>query len=86
MYTPPVLNLQDFSQTFVVEFDAYGIGIGVTLSQEGRPISFYGEALKGFALLLSTYKKEMLEIVKVVKKWRPYLLVKPFVVKTDKKV
>ena len=39
--------------------------------------------MKGKALHLSTYEKELLALVTVVHKWRPYLLGRPFVIKTD---
>jgi hypothetical protein len=53
------------------------------LSQDNQPIAYYSEALKGKSKLLSTYDKEMLAVVKAVRKWRPYLLGRPFVIKTD---
>jgi hypothetical protein len=81
--SPPVLALPDFTQPFVIECDACGVGLGAVLSQNNRPIAYYSEALKGSTLILSTYEKEMLAIVKSIKKWRPYLLGKPFIVRTD---
>ena len=69
----------------MVECDACGIGIGAILSQQGKPIAFFSEALKGAALALLTYEKEMLAIVNAIRKWRPYLLGRPFTVKTDQK-
>ena len=51
--------------------------------QEGRPLAFHSESLKGRCLHLSTYEKEFLAVVKAVKKWRPYLVGKPFVIKTN---
>jgi hypothetical protein len=81
--SPPVLALPDFTQPFVIECDACGVGIGAVLSQNNRPIAYFSEALKGSTLTLSTYEKEMLAIVKSIKKWRPYLLGKPFIVRTD---
>jgi hypothetical protein len=83
LVTPPVLRLPDFEQPFVVECDASGTGLGAILSQNDQPIAFFSEALKGSAKALSTYDKEMLAVVKAVRKWRPYLLGKPFVIKTD---
>ena len=83
--SPPVLGLLDFSQIFVIECDASGIGIGAVISQNNRPVAYFSEALKRSALLLSTYEKEMLAIVKSIQKWRPYLLGKPFTVRTDQR-
>ena len=51
--------------------------------QDNRPIAFHSQVLKGNHLHLSTYKTELLALATIVKKWRPYLLGRPFVVKTD---
>jgi hypothetical protein len=75
--------LSDFSKTFTIECDACTTGIGVVLMQEGRPIAFLSQALKGQALHLSTYEKKLFSLVSVVQKWRPYLLGRSFKVKTD---
>jgi hypothetical protein len=83
LVTPPVLRLLDFEQPFIVECDASRTGLGAILSQNDQPIAFFSEALKGSTRALSTYDKEMLAVVKAERKWRPYLLGKPFVIKTD---
>jgi hypothetical protein len=82
MLHPPVLRLPDFNQPFVIECDASGSGLGAVLMQNRQPISFLSKALKGRALLLSTYEKELLFLVTAVQHWRPYLLGQSFKVKT----
>jgi hypothetical protein len=57
MSTPPVLGLPDFTKKFVIECDASGAGIGTVLMQEGRPLAYLSQGLKGKSLFLSTYKK-----------------------------
>lgn len=80
-----VLCLPNFSQRFVVEYDASGVDLNTILTQNNCPVVYLSEALKGSALTFFTYKKEMLVIVKAIKKWRSYLLRKPFIVHTDQK-
>ena len=83
MCHPPILALPKFSKPFTIECDASGVGLGVVLMQDQRPVAFHSQLLKGKALHLSTYEKELLALVTVVHKWRPYLLGRPFVIKTD---
>ena len=51
--------------------------------QHNRPIAFHSKALKGKHLHLSTYETELLALATAVRKWRPYLVGKPFVLRTD---
>jgi hypothetical protein len=83
MMSPRVLRLPDFTLTFVVECDASSTSLGVVLMQEGHPIAFLNKALKGQALHLSTYEKELLSLVTAVQHWFQYLLGHTFTVRTD---
>uniref|UniRef100_A0A2N9EMM8 RNA-directed DNA polymerase n=1 Tax=Fagus sylvatica TaxID=28930 RepID=A0A2N9EMM8_FAGSY len=52
-------------------------------AQGGRPLAYYSQALKGKNLFLSTYEKELLTLVLLIKKWRPYLFATIFTIKID---
>ena len=80
---PLMLALPDFSKPFIIECDALGRGLGVILMQDQRPIAFHSQTLKEKYLHLSTYEIKLMALASVVKKWRSYLLGRPFVVKTD---
>ena len=74
MVTTPVLALLDFTDTFIVETDAFNYGIGAVLSQKGWPIAYLSKALGPSKRAWSIYSKEMLAIMEAVKLWWPYLM------------
>ena len=77
------MALPNFSKPFIIECDASDYGFGVVLMQEHRLITYHNQALKGKHLHLSACETELLALATTVKKWRPYLLGKPFIVRTD---
>ena len=83
MCLAPVLATPDFTNFFIVECDASRNGIGAILMQGGRPISFESRSIKGKYLQKAIYDKDMLAILHGLKKWRPYLMGRHFMVKTN---
>ena len=73
MRSCPILALPDFSQSFVLECDASGEGIGVVLMQNNHPIAFESRKLKDYEHHYSIYDKEMLAILHALTKFRQYL-------------
>ena len=63
-----VLALPNFDALFVVKSDASNEGIGVVLTQGGRPLAYFSKALAPKYQLLSIYEKEMMAILAAVKK------------------
>jgi hypothetical protein len=73
--TTHVLELPDFTKTFVLECDVPGKGIGAIFMQDDHPLDFTtSKQLSNRHLGQYTYENEMLAILHVVDIWHPYLL------------
>lgn len=77
--------MQDFSKESVVECDASGRGIGTVLMQEQQPIAYFSKGLSPKLLSKSAYEKELMALVLAIQHWRPYLLGRRFVIRTDQR-
>ena len=85
LVSAPVLALPDFTKPFMIETDACEYGIGAVLMQQGHPLAFVSKTLGPKNRALSVYEKEYLAILLAVDKWRPYLQVQHFTIKTDQR-
>lgn len=74
MTITPMHALPNFTKTFIIDSDVFGVGIGVVFMQESRPPAFTSKALSPLHLKILVYDKEMLVVVHVVTKWQPYLI------------
>jgi hypothetical protein len=85
LVSAPVLALPDFTKPFMIETDACEYGIGAVLMQQGHPLAFVSKTLGPKNRALSVYEKKYLVILLAVDKWRPYLQVQHFIIKTDQR-
>ena len=85
MASLPVLALPDFSKPFVVETYASGVGLGAVLMQGEKLLAYFSHKLSPQAQGKSVFERELMAMVLAIKKWRPYLLGRKFLVRTDKK-
>ena len=83
----PVLAHHDPDLPFVLDTDASKIAIGAVLLQKHgeveRPVAFYSRKLSCAERNYSTNKRELLAIVEAVRNFLVYLLMRPFVIRTD---
>ena len=85
MMTLPVLALPNFNMPFEIETDASELGLGAVLIQNQRPIAYYSHTLAVRDKVKPVYERELMAVVMAVQRWRPYLLGKSFLVKTNQR-
>lgn len=69
MISTPMLSMLNFKDTFLIERDALGDGIGAVLQQQGKPIAFMRRAPGCLKNLRQHMQKRCLQL------WKQYILV-----------
>ena len=85
--TAPVLASPRSTGTYYLDTDASEFGLGVVLSQEQdgeeHVISYASRSLNTAERSYSITRKELLAVVFGLKRFRPYLIGRQFVIRTD---
>ena len=85
----PSLHLPVPSDSFILQTDASGVGLGAVLSvvrdDVEYPVAFYSKKLLPRERKYSASELEALAVVVAVKHFQPYLIPHPFIVETDHK-
>ena len=71
----PLLQLPE---TFALECDASGIGLGGVLLQDGKHVAYFSGKLSGSSLNYYTYDKELYALVRTLETWQHYLWPKEY--------
>lgn len=81
----PVLQYYDIDKEVTIQCDASESGLGATLLQEGRPITFASRALTSTERNYAQIEKELLGIVFACERFNEYIYARDVTVHTDHK-
>lgn len=79
----PVLRSPDYSLPFWIDCDASDLALGAVLQQEDRPIEYWSAKMSVAEQKYPTFEKEMLAMVRALRRFRQYVFGQRVIVRTD---
>jgi hypothetical protein len=79
----PVHQLPIFTEPFIIECDASGVGIGAMQHQGRGSVAFLSRQLASRHATLAAYERELIGLVLAMRHWRLYLWGHVFMIRTD---
>ena len=83
----PILGYPTADDPFVVDTDASLVGVGAVLSQiqdgKEKVISYFSHRLSKAESNYCVTRRELLAVIKALRKFHPYLYGRPFTLRTD---
>ena len=88
LVSAPILAFPDYGRTFILDTDASGTGIGAVLSQQQedgveRVVAYASRVLTRPERRYCVTRQELLAVVVFIQHFRPYLLGRRFLLRTD---
>jgi hypothetical protein len=81
--TAPILAMPNIQQPFKIDTDANGYSMGAVLMKYRKNICYHSKKFNQVVFNYPTYDKELYSLVKIINKWKHYLLGKETIIHTN---
>jgi hypothetical protein len=83
LMSTPLLQMPDYDKRFIIDYDASRTGFGAALHQGDGAIAYFSRPVAPHHQKLPAYECELIDLIKAVHHWWPYIWSRAFTVHTD---